>query len=105
LNPGDVVKIPPGSLAPGSAPVSTQAPVTATPDATATPSVTTTTLEGGQSTCGTQGSYTIVEGDYPGLVAKNFDITVAQLDAANAGTKGYKSFFVGLKIVIPAKTC
>jgi LysM repeat protein len=100
LNPGDIVKIPPGSLAPGSAPVSTQAPVTNT-----TAGAPTTTIAGGVSTCGTQGSYTIAEGDYPGLVSKNFDVTVAQLDAANAGTKGYSSFFVGLQIVIPAKDC
>ena len=100
LNPGDIVKIPPGALAPGTATVTTQAPVTNT--ASANP---TTTIAGGVSTCGTQGSYTIAEGDYPGLVSKNFDVTVAQLDAANAGTKGYSSFYVGLQIVIPAKDC
>ena len=100
LNPGDIVKIPAGSLAPGSAPVTSEAPVTNT-----TSPIPATTIAGGQSTCGTQGSYTIAEGDYPGLVAKNFDVTVAQLDAANEGTKGYKSFFVGLQIVIPAKDC
>ena len=100
LNPGDIVKIPPGSLAPGSAPVSTQAPVTNT-----TAGAPTTTIAGGVSTCGTQGSYTIAAGDYEGLVAKNFDITVDQLRAANQGTKGYSSFYEGLQIVIPAKDC
>lgn len=100
LNPADVVKIPPGSLAPGSAPVVEQPTVTNT-----TAGAPQTTIAGGVSTCGTQGSYTIAEGDYPGLVAKNFDVTVSQLDVANEGTKGYKSFVVGLQIVIPAKDC
>ncbi|MCU1504661.1 MAG: hypothetical protein JWM12_4015, partial [Ilumatobacteraceae bacterium] len=37
-------------------------------------------------------------------VAAKFDVTVAQLDAANTGTKGYSAFYPGLKIVIPPKT-
>ena len=37
-------------------------------------------------------------------MAAKFDVTVAQLDAANASTKGYNSFYPGLTIVIPAKT-
>ena len=36
-------------------------------------------------------------------MAKKFDVTKEQLDAANAGTKGYKNFIVGVKIIIPAK--
>ncbi len=42
-------------------------------------------------------------GDYPGKVAKNLDTTVAALDAANVGTKGYSSFQVGVKIKTPPK--
>jgi LysM repeat protein len=98
LNPGDIVRIPPGSLAPGATPV--------TPVTSATPApIPATTIAGGVSTCGTQGSYTIAEGDYPGLVASKFDVSVAQLEAANAATNGYSAFYVGLKIVIPAKDC
>ena len=48
-----------------------------------------------------EGTYTIQKGDIPINVAKKFDLTVDQLNAANANTKGYKSFPVGLKIIIP----
>jgi LysM repeat protein len=70
-----------------------------------TAGATTTTVAGGGSNCAA-GSYTIVANDYPGGVAKKFDVTVDQLNAANAATKGYSSFYVGLVIVIPPKsTC
>lgn len=51
-----------------------------------------------------QGSYTIVEGDLPGTVAKKFDVTLEQLNAANVNTDGYKNFIVGVKIIIPASS-
>lgn len=73
------------------------------PDTTAVPGETTTTV----STCA-QGSYTIESGDLPSTVAKKFDVTVEQLDAANVNTKGYKNFVVGVKIIIPksnAESC
>jgi LysM repeat protein len=70
-----------------------------------TAGATTTTIAGGGSNC-QAGSYTVVANDYPGGVAKKFDVTVDQLNAANAATKGYDSFYVGLVIVIPPKsTC
>jgi len=50
-----------------------------------------------------QGTYTIVAGDVPSKVANKFDVTVEALNAANSGTSGYSSFYVGLEIVIPAK--
>lgn len=90
------IKIPVGATIPNA---STDTTTTA---ASTTPSETTTTLAGGGSNC-TQGSYTIVEGDLPSTVAKKFDVTVAQLDEANASTSGYKNFIVGVKIIIPAK--
>lgn len=90
------IKIPAGAITPSSTvPTETTLP--------ATPTETTTTLAGGASNCA-QGSYTIVEGDLPGTVAQKFDVTVAQLDAANANTKGYKNFIVGVKIIIPASS-
>ncbi|MEM9041970.1 MAG: LysM peptidoglycan-binding domain-containing protein [Actinomycetota bacterium] len=53
--------------------------------------------------CG-PGSYTIEEGDTTRIgVAEKFGVSVAELDAANAGTNGYSSFFPGLQIVIPAR--
>jgi len=50
------------------------------------------------------GSYTIEEGDTSRVkVAEKFDVTVEAMDAANANTPGYSSFFPGLEIVIPPK--
>lgn len=91
---GLVIKIPEGALVP--APTTTVAPGTEP----VTPAVTTTTAPTDSNGC-TTGSYTIVDGDLPGRVAKKFDVTVEQLDAANANTSGYKNFIVGVTIVIP----
>jgi LysM repeat protein len=98
LAPGATIKIPPGWTEPGT-PVDTGG-TTATGT---TPSTeTTTTIAGGQSACA-PGEYTIVEGDFLGKVAKKLDTTVDALNAANVGTKGYASFYVGLKIKTPPK--
>ncbi len=104
---GQVVKIPPGAIVPGE-PVATvattaapgtettQAPTEQTTATTDAPATTTTT-----SDC-TPGSYTIDASDTSRQkVADKFDVTVAALDAANGSTKGYSSFYAGLKIVIP----
>jgi LysM repeat protein len=98
---GGVIKLPPGWSTPGAAAVTTDTSATAG-GATNPPSKTTTTIKGGQSTCA-PGEYTIVAGDVPSKVANKLNTTVAELDAANAGTKGYKSFYVGLKIKTPPK--
>jgi LysM repeat protein len=106
---GSKIKIPAGSTVPGEPPPGqgstgttqpgdggasgTQAPDTTEAPATSAPTTT-------ASDC-TPGSYTIQEGDYPGLVAKKFDVTVSALNAANQSTKYYSSFAVGIKIVIP----
>ena len=47
------------------------------------------------------GSHTIVEGDLPSTVAKQYDVTLDALNAANANTQGYQNFIVGVKIIIP----
>jgi len=96
---GTVIRIPPGWTEPGEAPDTSSSGSTDT-----TPNETTTTIAGGQSTCGTSGEYTIVEGDYLGKVAKKLDTTVDALNAVNADTQGYSAFFPGLKIKVPAKT-
>ncbi|MEY2443715.1 MAG: hypothetical protein QOE00_295, partial [Ilumatobacteraceae bacterium] len=68
------------------------------------PTQTTTTLAGGVPTCA-GGEYTILAEDTTRLkVANKLNTTVAELDAANASTAGYKSFYVGLKIKTPPKT-
>ncbi len=91
---GTVIKIPEGALVP--APTTTVAAGTA--DTTANAS--TTTLGADANGC-TAGTHEIVDGDLPGTVAKKYDVTVAQLDAANVDTNGYKNFVVGFKIIIP----
>lgn len=49
-----------------------------------------------------QGSYTIKDTDTTRTgVAERLDVTVDQLDEANANTPGYGAFFAGLEIVVP----
>jgi LysM repeat protein len=91
---GLVIKIPAGATIPGSVTTTTLP---------GTPVETTTTLAGGGDNCA-PGSYVIVEGDIPSRVAEKFDVTLAQLDAANVNTQGYQNFIVGITIVIPAKS-
>ena len=115
---GTEIKIPAGATQPGSATGTTAAPAggaTTTSAAGGSSRSTTTTAAGtAKSTTTTaasaptnsagpcvEGTYTIQKGDIPINVAKKFDLTVDQLNAANANTKGYKSFPIGLKIIIP----
>ncbi len=91
--PGATIRIPPNWTEPG-------APADTTGGGP--PTETTTTVAGGQPTCA-PGEYTIVEGDFEGKVAKKLDTTVDALRAANVGTPGYSSFYVGLKIKTPPK--
>ena len=47
------------------------------------------------------GTYTIRRGDTKGAVAADHDVTVAELDAANADTQFYSGFVIGIEIAIP----
>jgi LysM repeat protein len=98
LAPGATIKIPPGWTEPGTPTDTGGTTATGTTPSTET----TTTVAGGQSACA-PGEYTIVEGDFLGKVAKKLDTTVDALNAANTNTKGYASFYVGLKIKTPPK--
>jgi LysM repeat protein len=109
---GITIKIPPNWTEPGTAADTTSTGTTATGSGDTTPTTktttkttkTTTTLAGGQSTCA-PGEYTIVAEDTTrSKVATKLNTTVAELDAANASTKGYSSFYPGLKIKTPPKT-
>ncbi|MBI5087633.1 MAG: LysM peptidoglycan-binding domain-containing protein [Actinobacteria bacterium] len=105
---GSTIKIPAGSTVPGEPPPSAGTTVPADGSTDGTTEATTAETDPPEteaptttgSDC-TPGSYTIVEGDYPGLVAQKFDVTVGALNAANQSTKYYSSFAVGVKIVIP----
>jgi LysM repeat protein len=96
--PGTVILIPPGgkSVAAASTPA-------AGASTGASPGAATETIPDAGDNCA-PGSYTLVDGDYPGKVASKFDVTVEALNAANVNTSGYSSFYVGLEIVIPAKS-
>ena len=94
---GTTIRIPPGWTEPGAAP-----PTSVSGGATP-PTGTTTTLAGGKSTCA-PGEYTILAADTTRKkVADKLNTTVAELDAANAATKGYSAFYPGLKIKTPPK--
>jgi len=99
--PGTVILIPPGAKSVTAA-ATTDSVDTSTDGATETEATPTETIPDAGDNC-SQGTYTIVEGDYLGKVASKFDVTVDALNAANASTPGYSSFYVGLEIVIPAK--
>ena len=103
--PGTMIKIPAGATVPGASTPATSAPGSDGEDAaggggaTATTTATATTVD----TCAPS-KYEIVAGDTPLGVARKFDTTVEELDAANAETAGYGGFIVGIEINIPAKS-
>jgi LysM repeat protein len=107
--PGTVILIPPGAKSVTAAAATTDSGDTSTDAETETETETETeatpteTIPDAGDNC-SQGTYTIVEGDYEGLVAGKFDVTVDALRAANVATSGYGAFFPGLEIVIPAKS-
>jgi LysM repeat protein len=102
---GTPIRIPAGGTLPGE----TLPPTTAAPAGAATslPTVTqpvftaapTTTID--PKCIGEE--YTIASGDFPLRVAERFGTTVQQLNAINAGTRGYQSFSVGTVIKIPSQ--
>ena len=102
--PGTVILIPPGAKSVDAVGAAATAPAADTGDTVDTDAETTPgeTIPDAGDNC-SQGTYTLVDGDYPGKVASKFDVTVDALAAANAGTPGYGAFYVGLEIIIPAK--
>lgn len=104
---GATIKIPAGAKVPGEpAPGADTGTDDGAGDTGSESESTTGTTEAPTTTVNvcTEGTYTIVEGDTPSGVAKKLDTTVDQLGLANADTKGYSSFYVGLEIKVPAKT-
>jgi LysM repeat protein len=96
---GAEILIPPNALLPGATATAGEATTGGT-TGEATAAGTTTTLPPA-SEC-TTGTYTITAEDTTRTaVANRFDVTVDQLDAANANTPGYSAFYPGLQIVIP----
>jgi len=101
-NPGDVILIPPGGTSVDAIATGTTGTSADTATAGSTDETATATIPDAGDNC-PAGKHVIVEGDYLGKVAKQYDVTVEALNAANANTPGYASFYVGLEIVIPAK--
>ena len=108
---GTTIKIPAGAVVPDdpdqagrltpSATTSTLVP----PDGSGVPSSdgsdapeAGTTIAATASECDT---YKVASGDYPTRVAERLGVTVDELDSANANTKGYDVFYVGLIIQVP----
>ena len=100
--PGTVILLPPGAKSVDAVAVVADEPADADAESAETTTPAATIPDAGDNCA--QGTYTIVDGDYPGQVASKFDVTVEALNAANAATAGYSAFYVGLEIVIPAKS-
>jgi LysM repeat protein len=101
IYPGDEIRIPPDSKIPSAADETATDDTSDTESTEADTESTDSPPSGSGADCET-GEYTIEEGDTTRLkVAEKFDVTVEALDAANANTAGYSSFYPGLKIVIP----
>jgi LysM repeat protein len=102
-NIGGTVRIPPGANVIGGAPAADtggDAPAgDASPDATPG-TVETTPLPGSDGEC-VEGTHTIVSGDFPVRVADQYDITLEELQAANAGNPAMTQFIVGQELRIP----
>jgi LysM repeat protein len=100
---GGIIKIPAGATVPGEPPdpgplnsSTTVAGAPAEPPTTTAAATTTTEPEG--ESCGT---YEIVAGDTPGVVATKLNTTIDKLDSVNRSTKGYKGFVLGITINVP----
>ncbi len=106
-NPGTVIRIPVGAKVPGGNSVLVLVPVATTtttidplapvPPESSLATEPATTVDNGIG-CGV---YTVMEGDYPALVATKLDTTIDKLTSANEDTRGYSSFYVGLSINVP----
>lgn len=87
---GAVIRIPAGA----TVPVET---VPSTP-ASGSGDTASETTEPESGACGT---YVIMEGDSPSVVATKLDTTVDKLNAVNADTAGYAGFILGITIQVP----
>ena len=98
---GDQVKIPPNSAVPSGSPA-TQAPS----GGGDTGGDSGDTTETSAPASGTGCTHTVVANDNPTRVAKQYNITVDELAAANAGNPAYQNFLIGSSLNIPANgTC
>jgi LysM repeat protein len=105
LNPGDIIKIPPGgkTLAEVEEERAAQAEET-TDETTEESDGESNTSSGDGEVCpdgSPQGTYKVVEGDIPSRVARKTDYTVEQLERANANNPVWNSFIIGGELLLP----
>ena len=100
LQPGDEVKIPPQAKIPDVATADTSDGSNSASGDTQPPA-----LSDEKPRCANgdlQGTYTVLATDQSrSAVAGRLDVTVQELDDANANTSGYQSFYPGLEILVP----
>ncbi len=96
--PGDLIKIPPGALVPGTA---SSGDGTGTGTDAGTETETEVDPVETETTPGAGCTHTIAAGENPSRVANQYDITVDQLRAANPGGV-MDTFLIGATLQIPA---
>jgi LysM repeat protein len=100
LQPGDEVKIPPQAKIPDEATADTSDGSNSGAEDTMAPA-----LSDEKPRCPNgdlQGTYEVQATDQSrAAVASRLDVTVQELDAANANTSGYQAFYPGLEILVP----
>jgi LysM repeat protein len=110
LHPGDVINIPPGAQVPATGDEADEADEEDEEDSSSDEESADTEAEQEEvdpddpprcSDGSRQGTYTIEAGDIPAQVAESLDVTVDQLNEANANTPGYSAFIVGADILVP----
>lgn len=94
LVPGETIRIPPGAKFPAggggdNGPDDSNAADAASDDPDLCPN--------GER----RGTYTIQAGDIPGTVARRLNVSLEDLNAANANTQGFRNFVVGAEIIVP----
>jgi LysM repeat protein len=103
LQIGDEVKIPPDAAVPGAGSSDSSGGDTGGGDTgggdTGGGTDTGAGDDGGDSTTGC--SHTVVSGDNPSRVANQYDVTLDELNAANASNPAYTQFLIGQQINIP----
>jgi LysM repeat protein len=104
LHPGDMINIPPGAQVPATGDEADEEDSSSDEESADTEADQEEVDPDDPPRCSDgsrQGTYTIEAGDIPALVAESLDVTVDQLDEANANTPGYSAFIVGADILVP----
>lgn len=99
--PGNTIKIPPGGVADGADTAAADTGDGTEPAAEGEEPVGEEIPEAGDNCA--EGEHTVAAGDFPLKLARQYDVTIESLDAANAANPAYTQFVPGQTIIIPAK--